>query len=148
MKKYSKFVCILAENINFLIPASSIVTAICCNGEHFFRDGQFVYNGECIPSIDFSKENMGINYCDCKKQFRTSLIFNNNGLFNNEKYFSLVTEYECVVLDIPYCDFSLFSDKFEASMKKIGLIACDFFNKSVYYLIDVEVFFKKLIYKK
>lgn len=142
MKECSKFVCIAAENINFLIPSSQVITSVYCNGGNYFWDDRFVFENNTIPFVDFYNDNSNVEYFGDVKYTETALVIKNQDLFNDEKYFAVITSKQCTVLEIEYKDFSLFSKKFENEFKKKGFIACYFNDDKIYYLVDIEVFIK------
>lgn len=142
MKECSKFVCIAAENINFLIPSSQVITSVYCNGGNYFWNDQFIFENNTIPYIDFYNDNTNLEYFGDVHYTETALVVKNKKLFEDQKYFAVVTSKECSVLEIEYRKFSLFSKKFEKEFEKKGFVACYFNNQKIYYLIDIEDFLK------
>lgn len=144
-KESNKFVCIAAEKINFLIPSSQVQTSVYCNGESYFWDDKFVFENNTIPFIDFYNDNSTVEYFGDVRSSETALILKNEGLFDDSKYFALITSKECSVMNVKYKDFSLFSKKFQEDFKKKGFVACYFYNDKVFYLINIEVFIKNFL---
>ena len=145
MKDCSKFVCISAGKINFLIPSDQVVTSVYCSGGNYFRDGKFIYENQMIPFMDFYNDNSSVEYFGDVIYTETAIVIKNTTLFQGYKYFSLITSKKCVVVDVDFKEFSLFSKIFESNFKKIGFRACYFIDDSIYYLIDVEVFLKNFL---
>lgn len=145
LKDYSKFVCISAGKINFLIPSDQVVTSVYCSGGNYFRDGKFIYENQKIPFMDFYNDNSSVEYFGDVIYTETAIVIKNTSLFDDTKYFSLITSKKCVVLDVAFKDFSLFSRIFEDNFRKIGFRACYFVGDAIYYLVDIEVFLKNFL---
>ena len=145
LKDYNKFVCVPAGKINYLIPSSQVDAALYCNEDCCFLNGKFCYKNRVIPYINFySETNQDDDEIDTLYT-ELVLVIKNTTLYENTNDFALVIPDECSVITLRYKDFSLFSDRLNKQLKKVGYVANYFKDGKVYYLLDIEKYMKNFI---
>ena len=145
LNDYNKFVCVPAGKINYLIPSSQVDAALYCNEDCCFLNGKFCYKNRVIPYINFySETNQDDDEIDTLYT-ELVLVIKNTTLYENTNDFALVIPDECSVITLRYKDFSLFSDRLNKQLKKVGYVANYFKDGKVYYLLDIEKYMKNFI---
>lgn len=144
------FISLSYTNVDFLIPKTDVFTALSCVQSDFTKneDGEkkIKIASQLLSYIDFDIYAKTINQQMKEVHTKNCIILNCSNLIPNENQIALITCAECRVKQIPYKDFSLFSDFYGELLNKKGILACKFnSDNKLSYLIETETFLKKYL---
>lgn len=129
MQQPDKFICISYSQIDFLIPNDYVVSAV------GVKDVQVNFMHDNNSGIfDFDDIATGFKQYPRPSHVKTLIILKDE----NNAQFSIVTTQECKVCTVPLKNFRLISDYYAEGLKKFGLLACNFVDDKVRFLIDVK----------
>jgi len=152
LSELKKFTSLLYKNVNFLIPNDSIFTASCCDEQSFVKDergldSKIKFADKELNFIDFDDCVRLFNTTAEKNHIHTTLIIKNNGLYEDEEYYALLTSADCRVVFIEESVFTSPGAFYDRILDKIGVKACYFGENIINYHIDVNKFFGN-VYEK
>lgn len=133
MQQPDRFICISYSSIDFLIPNEEIDSAVGLRDFSMdFGSDTGIYDlDELAAEFNESRKETGIYTMIVLKAQKSRQI-------------SFVTTHECRVCNIPLRNFSLFSEIYSERLKNCGILACNFTDSKLRFLLDIR---KALNYK-
>ncbi|MBR1640280.1 MAG: hypothetical protein IJ688_12925 [Treponema sp.] len=129
MQHPERFICISYSKIDFLIPNDDVHTAVSLK--------EFDVEQMCGPMsgiYNFDEIAMLFKEPKVEKNVHTMIMLKKK----DSSQISFITTSECRVCVIPLENFSLFSDYYAQSLFHLGILACNFENDRMRYLLDVR----------
>lgn len=154
-----KFICLEYSDLDIIFPQKDAYTAVFCDDSNFHIDEngskKFFFDKKLIPYINaddctiyFNQNSSSKSLSNSESRIKTCIVIHNKNLFENEKFYGLVTTSDCKVRELNFSSFSVFSDFYCSFLKKNGLIACRFDSKKsskIGYLVDIEKVLQKVV---
>jgi len=133
LQEPEKFICISYPTVDFLIPNDYVHSAV------GVKDLDTSLLQDYTSGIfDFDSIAAEFHQTSVKSSIKTMIVFKGSSI----NQLSIVTSQSCKVCTIQLKDFSLFSDYYSESFKKFGLLACNFTENRIRFLIDVKQIIK------
>ena len=127
MQQPDRFICISYSSIDFLIPHEEIDSAV------GLRD----FNLDCGADTGiYDLDELAAEFNEGKKEtsIYTMIILK----AQDSRQLSFVTTHECKVCNIPLREFSLFSEIYSERLKNCGILACNFTDSKLRFLLDIR----------
>ena len=129
MHRAENFICISYPKIDFLIPGDFVISAVSISD----LDSSLLHD-QTAGIFDFDEIAAVFAQLPREANIKTMILLKGEDDIPQ----SVVTAQECKVCTVQLDEFSLFTDFYADSFKKIGLLACIFNNNRIRFLIDIK----------